>query len=85
MHASMGVMHPHCQSLHVQSSSDDTRLLTTLTTPCRAHQGQWTTARPRKGMMRSRGRRGSGWTHGEEYEGSLVQLRREATVAAGPG
>ena len=43
--------------------------------------GRWTTARPRKGMTRSRGRRGSGSPHGEEYEGSLVRLRCEAAVA----
>ena len=47
--------------------------------------GRWTTARPRKGTMRSRGRHGSGCPHGEEYEGSLVRLRCEATVVAGPG
>ena len=34
---------------------------------------RWTTARPRKGMTRSRGRRGSGCPHVEEYEGSLVR------------
>ena len=45
----------------------------------------WTTARPRKGTTRSRGRRGSGSPCGEEYEGSLVRLRCEAAVAAGPG
>ena len=37
--------------------------------------GRWTTVRPRKGTTRSRGRRGSGCTRGEEYEGSLVRLR----------
>ena len=37
MHASMGMVHPHCQPLQVQSSSDDSHLLTMLTTPCRAH------------------------------------------------
>ena len=47
--------------------------------------GRWTTARPRKGMTRSRGRRGSGSPRGEEYEGSLVRLRCEPAVAAGPG
>ena len=47
--------------------------------------GRWTTARPRKGTTRSRGRRGSGSPRGEEYEGSLVRLRCEAAVAAGPG
>ena len=34
--------------------------------------GRWTTARPRKGMTRSRGRRDSGCPCIEEYEGSLV-------------
>ena len=43
---------------------------------------RWTTARPRKGTTRSRGRRGSGCPRGEEYEGSLVRLRCEAAVAA---
>ena len=47
--------------------------------------GRWTTARPRKGMKRIRGRRGSGCPHGEEYEGPLVWLRCEAAVTAGPG
>ena len=32
---------------HIQSSSDDSRLLTTLITLCRAHQGRWMKARPR--------------------------------------
>ena len=36
---------------------------------------RWTTARPRKGTTRSRGRRGSGCPREEEYEG-------EAAVAA---
>ena len=43
---------------------------------------RWTTARPRKGTTRSRGRRGSGSPRREEYEGSLLQLRCEAVVAA---
>ena len=43
---------------------------------------QWTMARPRKGMSRSWGIRGSGCPRGEEYEGLLVRLRREAAVAA---
>ena len=47
--------------------------------------GWWTTARPRKGTTRSQGRSGSGSPRGEEYEGSLVRLRCEAAVAAGPG
>ena len=46
---------------------------------------RWTTARPRKGTTRSRGRRDSGSPRGEEYEGSLVRLRCEAAVAAAPG
>mgnify|MGYP005829679195 CR=1 FL=1 len=46
---------------------------------------RWTMARPRKGTMRSQGRRGSGSPRGEEYEGSLVRLRCEAAVAVGPG
>ena len=46
---------------------------------------QWTTVRPRKRMTRSRGRRDIGCPHGEDYEGSLVRLRCEAAVAAGPG
>ena len=45
----------------------------------------WRTTRPRKGMTRSQGRHGSGSPRGEEYEGSLVRLRCEAAVAAGPG
>ena len=35
--------------------------------------GRWTTARPRKGTTRSRGRSGSGYPRVEEYEGSLVR------------
>ena len=42
---------------------------------------RWTMARPRKGTTGSRGRRGSGSPCGEEYEGSLVQLRCEVAVA----
>ena len=47
--------------------------------------GQWTTERPRKGTTWSRGRRGSGCPRREEYEGSLVRLRCEDVIAAGPG
>ena len=46
---------------------------------------RWTTASPRKGTTRRWGSRGSGCPCGEEYEGSLVRLRCEAAVAAGPG
>ena len=47
---------------------------------------RWTTARPRKGMTRSRGRRDSGCTRGEEYEGSLVRLRcRCCRITGGVG
>src|SRR3954471_3619836 len=42
---------------------------------------RWATVRPRKGTARSRGRRGRGCPREEEYEGSLVQLRREDVVA----
>ena len=34
---------------------------------------RWTTARPRKGTTRSRGRRDSGCPRVEEYEGSLIR------------
>ena len=46
---------------------------------------RWMTARPRKGTTRSRGRHGNGSPRREEYEGSLVRLRCEPAVAAGPG
>ena len=36
--------------------------------------GRWTTARPRKGTTRSRGRLGNGCPRGGEYEGLLVRL-----------
>ena len=44
--------------------------------------GWWMMVRPRKGMTRCPGRRGSGCPRIEEYEGSLVRLRCEAAVAA---
>ena len=48
--------------------------------------GRWTTARPRKGTTQSRGRRGSGCPHEEEYEGSLVRLRyRRRRITGGVG
>ena len=40
---------------------------------------------PRRWTTRSQGGRDSGCPRGEEYEGSLVRLRCEAAVAAGPG
>ena len=43
--------------------------------------GRWTMARPRKGMTRSRGRRGSGCPRVEEYEGT-ASLWCEAAVSA---
>ena len=61
---------PSCQPLHVQYSSDGSRSLTTLTTPRQEHQG----GGRRRGLGRGRRR--------EEYEGSLVRLRREAAIAA---
>ena len=45
---------PSCQPLHVQSTSDGSRSLTTLTTPRREHQG----GGRRRGL--GRGRRGAG-------------------------
>ena len=47
--------------------------------------GRWTTARPRKGTTQSRGRRGSGCPHGEEYDCSLVRLWCEAGAGGGAG
>ena len=48
--------------------------------------GRWTMARPRKGTTRSRGRRDSGCTRREEYEGSLVRLRcRCCRITGGVG
>ena len=40
---------------------------------------------PPRWVPASRGRRGSGSSRAEEYEGSLVWLQCEAVVAAGPG
>ena len=45
---------PSCQPLHVQSTSDGSRSLTTLTTPRQEHQG----GGRRRGL--GRGRRGAG-------------------------
>ena len=45
--------------------------------------GRWTTARPRKGVMRSRGGRGSRCPCVEEYEGSLVRLPSPQGLASG--
>ena len=49
-----GCRGPSCQPLHVHSTSDGSRSLTTLTTPCREHHGggRW------RGL--GRGRRGAG-------------------------
>ena len=68
---------PSCQHLHVQCSFLDHVDHAAPRAPRR-----WTTARPRKGTTRSRGRCGSGCSCGKEYEGSLVRLRCEAAVAA---
>ena len=47
---------------------------------------RWMTARPRKEMTRSRGRRGSGCPREEEYESSLVQMRyRRRRITGGVG
>jgi len=74
MRASMDLVRPHYQPLHVQSSSDDSRLLTMLTPLHQAHPRCWTTARPELG------RRGSGVADGSEYEGYLVLMRRGLAV-----
>ena len=76
---------PSCQPLHVQSTSDGSRSMTTLTRPRREHHGGGRRRGLGRGTTWSRGRRGSGSPRGEEYEGSLVWLRCEADVAAGPG
>ena len=73
---------PSCQPLHIQYTSDGSRSLTMLNHATSTAPGRWTTTTPRKGTTRSRGRRSSGSPRGEEYEGSLVRLRCEATVAA---
>ena len=57
---------PSCQPLHVQYHIDQAA--------SRA-PGRWMTVRLRKGTTWSRGRRGSGCTREEEYEGSLVRMR----------
>ena len=67
---------PSCRPLHVQSTSDACR---SLTTPHGEHHG----GVRRRGL--GRGRCGSGSPRREEYEGSLVRLRCEAAVATGPG
>ena len=75
----MCVHGPNCQPLHVQYSSDGSRSLTMLTMPRGEHHG----GGQRRGL--GRGRRSSGSPRGEDYKGSLVRLRCEAVVAAGPG
>ena len=62
------------QALHIQSSSDDSRLLTMLTTLCQAHP-DWNDP--------EMGKRGSGVTDGEEWETSLVRVRG-STAAVPP-
>jgi hypothetical protein len=67
MRASMDMVRPHCQPLHIQSSSDDSHLLTTLTTPRRAHQGG--------------GRqRGPGWERPGDGEDAAVESQTERTT-----
>ena len=58
---------PSCQPLHVQYSSDESRLLTTLTMPRREHQG----GGRRRGL--GRGRRGAG-------EDAAVEARAERSM-----
>ena len=58
---------PSCQPLHVQSTSDGSHSLTTLTTPHREHQG----GGRRRGL--GRGRRGAG-------EDAVVEARAERST-----
>ena len=58
---------PSCQPLHIQSMSDGSRSLTTLTTPRRAHQG----GGRRRGL--GRGRHGAG-------EDAAVEARAERST-----
>ena len=67
LHATMDLVGPSRQALHVQSSSDDSRLLTMLNTPRRAHQD----GGRRRGPGRNEpvmGRRSNGVADGEVYE-----------------
>ena len=64
---------PNCQPLHVQSTSDGSRSLTTLTTPRREHQG----GGRRRGLGRERHETrvySAVISNAEEYEGLLVRL-----------
>ena len=64
---------PSCQPLHVKSTSDGCRSLTTLTTARREHQG----GGQRRGLGRERhGAREDSVvvSHAEDYEGLLVRL-----------
>ena len=60
---------PSCQPLHVQYSSDGSRSLTTLTTPCREHQGG--------GRRRGLGREQHG---GREYLAVVSHAEGSTTV-----
>ena len=73
LRATMDLVGPSRQALHVQSSSDDSWLLTML--PNRAERTQ-------TGTTRRWGRRGSGVADGEEWETSLVRVRD--SIAAVP-
>ena len=78
LRATMDFVGSSCQALHVRWKP----LLDHIDHAAPRAPGRWTTARPRKGTMRSRGRRGSGCPRVEEYEGSLVRLLCEAAVVA---
>ena len=75
---------PSCQPLHVQYSFKWKSFINHIDHAAPRAPWRQTTARPRKGITRSRGRCGSGCPRGEEYEGSLVRLQCEPVVAAGP-
>jgi hypothetical protein len=71
--AAMDLVSPACQRLHVQSSTDYSRLLTKLTMAdggaAVSAQRRRTISRPRAGTNQSRGRRGSLVADGGENEG----------------
>ena len=73
MRATMDLVGPSRQALHVQSYSDGCRSLTTLTKPRREHQGSG--RRRGLGMERHGAREYSAViSHAEEYESLLVRL-----------
>ena len=66
-----GCRGPSCQPLHVQSTSDACRSLTTLTRPCREHQGG--------GRLRGLGRE----RHGGREDSAVVSHAEGSTTVRG--